>query len=137
MESLESVHHLLYSVPSLGFDESKGPPSFVFVTHQLVLDEIPYQFPEDAGFFITNSWLGPSGSNQQNIRILGPSGRLWLETENRSLELEDPDIPYMVVTFFKGVKFAEAGVYRVEILLNDSLKSSYPFHVKLVSGDDS
>ncbi len=124
-------------MPSLGFDESKGPPSFVFVTHQLVLEEIPYQFPEDAGFFITNSWIGPIGTSEQNIRIVSPSGKLWLETGNRSINLEDPETPFMVVTFFKGVNFSEAGVYRVNILLNDALNLSYPFHVKLAPGDDS
>lgn len=122
---------LLYSVPSLGFDESKGPPSFVFVTYQLPLETVPYQFPEDAGFFVTNGWLGQSGTYRQRITILDPEGNLWLDTGEREIILEQDDIPYMAVTFFQGLEFTDVGVYRIEVELDDTPVLNYPYRVLL------
>jgi Family of unknown function (DUF6941) len=120
---------LLYSVPSLGIDESKGPPSFVFVTHQLVLDEFPYQFPESAGFFITNGWLGEPGTYEQRILMSRPNGEPLIDTTSRPFELEDPDIPYTAITFFQGLKIEEPGIFRVSIYAGEDLVSEYPFHI--------
>ena len=120
---------LLYSVPSLGFDESKGPPSFVFVTHQLPLDEVPYQFPDDAGFFITNGWLGSKGSYIQRITIAEPGGSLWLDSGPRAIELEQDNIPFMAVTFLQGLCFETFGEYRIEVELDDNAVLSYPYFV--------
>lgn len=120
---------ILYSVPSLGFDESKGPPSFVFVTHQLPLDEVPYQFPSDAGFFITNGWLGSQGSYVQRITIAEPEGTLWLDSGPRELVLEQDNIPFMAVTFLQGLLFEAYGEYRIEIELDEKPILNYPFFV--------
>lgn len=121
---------LLYSVPSLGVDESKGPPSFLFVTHQLVLDELPYSFPETSGFFITNGWLGAPGVHHQQITIQQPDGSLLVDTSERPFELEDADIPYTAITFFQGLELKSPGIYRVGISLDGELLCEYPFHVR-------
>ncbi|HIB68284.1 MAG TPA: hypothetical protein EYO33_25125 [Phycisphaerales bacterium] len=120
---------LLYSVPSLGIDESKGPPSFVFVTHQLVLDEFPYKFPESAGFFITNCWLGAVGVYEQRIVVRQPDGEPLVDTTSRPFELEDSDIPYTAITFFQGLELPEPGLYRVTIYSQDNPVLRYPIHV--------
>lgn len=122
---------LLYSVPSLGIDESKGPPSFVFVTHQLVLDQFPYKFPESAGFFITNCWLGQPGEYEQRILVDQPDGEPLIDTTSRVFELKDPDIPYTAITFFQGLELATSGVYRVTVFNNDRKVLEYPLHVHL------
>lgn len=109
MHSVATKPQLLYSVPSLGFDESNGPPTFVFVTHQLAFDRFPYSFPEDAGFFISNGWLGARGIYQQRIEIKDPSGERLAESGQRSLELTGDNIPYLAVTFFMGISFAAPG----------------------------
>ncbi len=129
MVQTDSPLELLYSVPSLGYDESKGPPSFVFVTHQIVLDAVPFAFPEDAGFFIVNGWLGEEGPHQQNIAIRKPSGQLWVETGPRDLQLESVEVPYMAVTFFKGVEIPEEGIYSIEVWGDGELRLRYPFHI--------
>ena len=120
---------LLYSVPSLGIDESKGPPSFVFVTHQLVLDQFPYKFPETAGFFITNCWLGEPGLYEQRIVVKRPDGEPLIDTTSRPFELEDPDVPYTAITFFQGLELPEAGLYRVTVQSNGTQVLEYPIHV--------
>ncbi|MFA5507755.1 MAG: hypothetical protein WC423_20160, partial [Vulcanimicrobiota bacterium] len=101
---------LLYSVPSLAIDESKGPPSFVFVTHQLILDQFPYKFPETAGFFVTNGWLGEPGEYQQRILVSKPDGSPLIDTTSRPFTLEDQTIPYTAITFFQGLEIAEPGL---------------------------
>lgn len=120
---------LLYSVPSLGIDESKGPPSLVFVTHQLVLDGFPYNFPESSGFFITNGWLGPPGEYHQQIVIRKPDGEVLIDTTSRPFTLEDENVPYTAITFFQGLTIEEPGVYRVTVSLNDSLVREFPLHI--------
>ena len=120
---------LLFSVPSLGLDESKGPPSFLFVTHQLVLDEFPYQFPESAGFFVSNCWLGDEGEYTQRITISQPDGSKLIDTTDRPFELEDSDIPYTAITFFQGLEIAAPGIFRVNVYLGDILMMEYPLHI--------
>lgn len=121
---------LLYSVPSLGIDESKGPPSFVFVTHQLVLDEFPYHFPESAGFFITNGWLGPPGPYEQRVVIHTPDGGELIDTTDRPFYLEDPDVPYTAITFFQGLVVESPGIYRVSVYCGEKVVLEYPLHLR-------
>lgn len=127
---------LLYSVPSLGIDESKGPPSFLFVTHQIVLDSFPYRFPDSSGFFITNAWLGPVGRHSQQIVIYRPDGKVLVDTTARPFELEDPEIPYTAITFFQGLEFQQSGLYSVCVSLDGELVCEYPLHLRLESKEE-
>lgn len=121
---------LLYSVPSLGLDDSKGPPTFVFVTHELPLHEYPYTFPEDAGFFVTNGWLGQPGTYTQRIELRDPSGGLVAETGDRELTLVD-DRPYMAITYFMGLTFATPGKYELQVSLNGQDVLKYPLYLSV------
>jgi hypothetical protein len=126
---------LLYSVPSLGLDDSKGPPTFVFVTHELPFHEFPYTFPEDAGFFVSNGWLGTPGVYRQRIELLEPSGTLLAETGERELEMID-ERPYLAITYFQGLTFAEQGTYRIRISVDGAEVLSYPLFVTLADPAD-
>lgn len=119
---------LLYSVPSLGIDDSKGPPTFVFVTYEIPLHEYPYSFPEDAGFFISNGWMGQPGQHQQRIELLDPQGVLLVDTGLRDLGIVD-DRPYMAITYFQGITFPAPGTYRVRVWLDDREVLSYPLYL--------
>jgi hypothetical protein len=122
---------LLYSVPSLGLDDSKGPPTFVFVTHELPLHQFPYTFPEDAGFFVTNGWLGTPGSQHtQRIELRDPAGALVAETGDRELGLVD-ERPYMAITYFMGLTFETPGKHEIRVSANGREALSYPLYVSL------
>lgn len=121
---------LLYSVPSLGIDESKGPPSFLFVTHQIVLESFPYKFPDTSGFFISNCWLGSPGSHRQQIVIYKPGGDVLVDTTERPFQLEDSEIPYTAITFFQGLEFLSPGVYSICVSLDGELVCEYPLHLR-------
>jgi hypothetical protein len=125
---------LLYSVPSLGLDDSKGPPTFVFVTHEIPLHEYPYTFPEDAGFFVTNGWMGQPGQYQQSLELLDPSGAPVAETGDRELSLVD-DRPYMAITYFMGVSFKTPGKYQIRVSLNGQEALSYPLFLTQADPD--
>lgn len=126
---------LLYSVPSLGFDESKGPPTFVFVTHEIPLNAFPYSFPEDAGFFVTNGWLGEPGNYQQRIQILSPKRDLLVDSDERPFALTAKNTPYMAVTFFTGVTFEYPGEYKVVVSVNALEHLAYPLHITEAPAD--
>ena len=96
---------LLYSVPSLGIDESQGPPILVFVSHQLPLDRFPFSFPSDRGFVISNGWLGQPGVYAQRIELFNPKGGIIVDSGARSFELTGASIPYLAVTFMLGLTF--------------------------------
>lgn len=127
---------LQYSVLSLGFDETKGPPSFVFVFYELPLDHFPYRFPETAGFFITNGWVGGQGEFQQRLTIEGPNGKLLLDTGDRPFTLDDPKTPYLSVHFIQGIEFPAAGEHQVEVHLNGAPVMKYPFQVTQAPPDE-
>ena len=127
MENTDRLQ-LLYSVPSLGLDDSKGPPSFVFVTHEIPLHEFPYSFPEDAGFFVTNGWLGQPGEHTQRIELLSPDGKLLAETGDRELGLAD-DRPYMAITYFMGVTFETPGKYELRVFTSGEEVLRYPLYI--------
>ncbi len=119
---------LLYSVPSLGLDDSKGPPSFVFVTHEIPLHEFPYSFPDDAGFFVTNGWLGQPGEHTQRIELYSPEGKLLAETGDRELGLVD-ERPYMAITYFMGVTFEAPGKYELRVFTNGEEVLRFPLYI--------
>ena len=129
MHSAAATPQLLYSIPSMGFDESNGPPTFVFVTHRLALDTFPYSFPQNSGFFITNGWLGAPGVYHQRIEVLKPSGEPLLDSGQRPLELTGENVPYMAVTFFMGVTFEGPGEHTVVVSIDGQHRLSYPFHL--------
>jgi hypothetical protein len=125
---------LLYSVPSLGLDDSKGPPTFVFVTHEIPLHAFPYSFPEDAGFFVTNGWMGQPGKHQQRIELLDPEGALVAETGDRELGLTD-DRPYMAITYFMGITFKVPGKYQIRVSINGQEALTYPLFLTQADPD--
>lgn len=137
MRSAPVTPLLLYSIPSLGFDESTGPPTFVCVTHQLVVSSFPFAFPENSGFFISNGWLGAPGVYHQLIELYKPSGELLLESGQRPLELIRENVPYMAVTFLMGVTFQSPGEHSVVVSLDGQPRLSYPLHVLEASEVDS
>lgn len=126
---------LLYSVPSLGLDDSKGPPTFVFVTHEIPLPLYPYTFPEDAGFFVTNGWLGQKGQHHQRIELLDPEGGLLADTGERELDLAD-DHPYMAITYFMGLTFKREGKHRVRVSLDGHQALEYPLLLSLAPAEE-
>lgn len=137
MRPATAAPQLLYSIPSLGFDESSGPPTFVCVTHQLAMRSFPYSFPESSGFFISNGWLGAPGVYHQLIELYKPSGELLLESGQRPLELIRENVPYMAVTFLMGVTFECPGEHTVVVSLDGQPKVSYPLHILEAPGDDA
>jgi len=120
---------LLYSVPSLGIDESQGPPTLVFVSHQLPLDRFPYSFPSDGGIVISNGWLGEPGFYAQRIELFNPQGGVMVDSGARTFELTNAHTPYLAVTLLLGLTFPEPGQHTVVVSLNGRAVLSYPMHI--------
>lgn len=119
---------LQFSLLCLGYDETKGPPTFQHVLHELPLPELPYRFPPDSGFFLVNGWLFLPSTSDCRVRIVGPSDAIVVD---QSFELRaDPDgLFQMSLAFLEGIGFPEAGDYWVSVYLNDKLLSQYPLVV--------
>lgn len=129
MDLVAEAPQLLYSVPSLGFDESKGPPTLVFITHQLIVDALPYSFTDQSGFFISNGWLGRPGRYHQAIDLLTPSGHPLVSSGPRLIAIVEEGFPYLAVTHFTGVTFSTEGCHTVVVSIEGRHRTSYPLHV--------
>lgn len=82
---------------------------------------------------LVNRWCCGEGEFAQQSRILGPDGRTTVvEGKNVKLRLPDSQATATSVELFMNVRFEAAGVYWVEILLEDDLKLRYPLRVNQI-----
>lgn len=116
---------LQYSLVCLGFDESKGPPTFQHVVSELALDAFPYQFPEGAGLFLINGWLRLPATAECRVTIASPAGSLTVD-QSFALEAAPKSDLRMSLVFLDGISFPQPGRYMVGIWLQDELYSEYP-----------
>jgi len=122
---------LQYSLLCLGYDETKGSPILQFVVHHLPLGPFPYEFPEDAGIFLVNGFIGVSETLRPRFRLLDPEGTVMME---QSLEIQphEPGVagPMLSVAFLTGLRFAHSGEYWIEVWLDEERLTRYPLWVE-------
>lgn len=124
---------LQFSLLSLGYDESKGPPVFRFVVHELALGPMPYAFPEGSGLFLINGLVHVFEALTVTLVLLSPEGQNMLRQEVR-LE-PDPQSPSGRITsvaFLEGLVFPRGGTYWVEVRNGGECWSRYPLDIEEV-----
>ena len=123
--------HLQYSLICLGYDETKGSPIFQFVVHHLPLGPLPYEFPEDAGFFLVNGFQGTGEVLRPQLRFLDPEEQVLFE-QQVELQPQESGVPgpMLSVVYVTGLIFRLAGDYHVEVWLEDRRLTRYPLWVE-------
>lgn len=118
---------LQYSLVCLGYDESKGPPSFQNVIHELPLAPFPYEFPDGAGLFLVNGWLNLPATARCTVKIEGPAGPI----VDQQFELTaQPESAFQLsLVFLEGIAFPEPGDYWVSCGLDGQAFTRYPLLV--------
>jgi len=122
---------LQFSVPCLGVDETKGPPSFLYIFY-----ELPFpKFPSPAvPFFINNGWCNGLGRYEEKTRIIHPDKRtIFVETGNHEFTLNEETTPFMSINFYKDMVFPRAGTYWIQVFLDNQLLLEYPLVVREAS----
>lgn len=103
----------------------------MFVFYELPLEQFPYRFPETAGFFIVNGWVGGQGTFQQRLVLKADADTVLVDTEKRPFSMGDGKTPFMSVNFIQGIEIPRAGEYTVEVYLDDELMTAYPLLASL------
>ena len=88
------------------------------------------QLPITAGrLCLFNRWTAGVGQFTESVRFIAPDQTTVLRKAEMKFELRDPAMSATNVMFFGQVEFKVAGVYFVEVLVDDVMKLRYPVPV--------
>lgn len=79
-----------------------------------------------------NRWTAGIGTFTQSVRLVGPDGTTPLRQSTCRFGLQDATHHAINVTVFTQVEFASAGIYYVEVLVDDVMKLRFPVPVVVV-----
>jgi hypothetical protein len=111
--------------------EHNGKFILIGLFDSLGVPQLPVTYPR---LCLATRWCSGEGEFTQSSRILKPDRETpLLEGKQIPIRLKDDLHTATNVEFFLNVKFEEAGVYWVEVLLEKQLKLSYPLRVAQIS----
>jgi hypothetical protein len=88
------------------------------------------QLPIVAGrLCVFNRWVAGIGQFTENVRLIAPDQTTVVNKGEMKFELRDPAMSSTNVIVFGNVKFETAGVYFIEVLVDDVMKLRYPLPV--------
>jgi len=76
-----------------------------------------------------NRWTAGIGTFTQSVKLIAPDGTTALRQGTSRFGLQDATHHAINVTVFTQVEFATAGVYYVEVLVDDVMKLRFPVPV--------
>ena len=101
-----------------------GKPVFIGIFDNFVRTGVIPQF------FIANRWIYGKGKFNQKIEIKNPElNKNIAEVANQEFILQSETSPANIISGLVNVNFEKAGVYWVQISLDDELVMSYPLPV--------
>jgi hypothetical protein len=88
------------------------------------------QLPIVGGWLcVFNRWTAGVGQFTENVRLIAPDQTTVLRKGERKFELRDPAFHSTNVTVFGQIELKTAGIYFVEVLVDDVMKLRYPVSV--------
>jgi hypothetical protein len=81
---------------------------------------------------VFNRWTAGFGAFTENVRLIAPDQTTVLRTGQVKFALQDPSHHATNVTVFPQVEFPAAGVYFIEVLVDDVMKIRFPLPVVVV-----
>jgi hypothetical protein len=79
-----------------------------------------------------NRWTAGVGQFNEEVRLIGPDQSTVLRKANVKFALQDATNHATNVSVFGNVEFKTAGVYQIEVLVDDVMKIRFPLPVMLV-----
>ncbi len=79
--------------------------------------------------FVVNRWTCGVGQFTETVRLVAPDGASILRKNDLRFALQDPDHSATDVAFLGQLQLPTAGVYHVEVLVDDVMKLRYPVPV--------
>lgn len=109
--------------------EANGNPFIIGVLSALRATQLPMPPIKIVCF---NRWTAGVGEFTESVKIVAPDGSTEISSTTMKFKLDKPELTHTNVQM--GVfEFKEAGVYHVEITVDDVLKLRYPFPIFLVN----
>ncbi len=81
---------------------------------------------------VFNRWTAGMGQFTETVRLMGPDQSTVLRKAEMRFVMKDPALNSTTVTLFANVEFATAGVYYIEVCVDDVMKIRFPVHILLV-----
>ncbi len=79
--------------------------------------------------FVVNRWTCGVGQFTETVRLVAPDGVAVLRKNDLRFALQDPDHSATNVAFLGQLQLPAAGVYHVEVLVDDVMRVRYPLPV--------
>jgi len=76
-----------------------------------------------------NRWTAGIGKFTETVRLIAPDQTTVLRKGEMKFELSDPSLHSVNVLLFSNIEFKAAGVYFIEVLVDDVMKLRYPLPV--------
>lgn len=76
--------------------------------------------------FVYDQWTAGIGVFNENIRLMAPDQVTVLRESKSRFELKDAKSSLVNVTVFRQVEFKTAGIYHIEVVIDDVMKLRYP-----------
>ena len=81
---------------------------------------------------VFNRWTAGVGAFSESVRVIAPDQTTVVRQSNVKFALQDAAHHATNVTVFSQLEFAAAGVYYVEVLVDDVMKLRFPLPVLIV-----
>ena len=81
---------------------------------------------------VFNRWVAEIGQFTEVTRLLAPDGQTVLRQNTVKFELKDPAQAMTTVSVLQNLEFKEAGVYTIEVVMDDVMKLGIPLPVVVV-----
>jgi hypothetical protein len=108
--------------------EANGNLFLIGVLNLLRVPQLPVGI---ARLCILNRWTAGIGQFNESVRLIAPDQTTVVSKAALKFELRDPTHAATGVMVFGNVKFETAGVYFIEVLVDDVMKLRYPLPVVL------
>jgi hypothetical protein len=82
---------------------------------------------------VFNRWTAGIGQFTESVRLIGPDSTTVLRQSQVKFQLQDPSHNATNVTLFGQVKIEQAGIYYMEVLVDEVMKIRFPIPVRIVT----
>ena len=106
--------------------EASGNLILIGVLGLIRLPQIPVWAPK---LCVVNRWVAGIGQFTEDVRLIGPDGTTVLRKNQAKFALPDAVQSMTLVSLFQNVEFNTAGVYTLEVLVDDVMKLRVPIPV--------
>ena len=103
--------------------EANGNIILIGVLNQIMVPQVPVTANKLACF---NRWTAGVGEFNEVVKLLAPDQSTVVRENTLAFSLENPGMTRTNVHLFQNVEFTKAGVYYVEVTVDDVLKLRYP-----------